>query len=136
MEWRSIHSETVREIPCPECSRMAPMILSSPAIAADALPNKLHGVRAVNARDKQWGRDMDAYKRLRRDGVQPRGIDGSAEWEQTCNVPIEIEMGKALGKERDVRRAEEISSELMDNDVREMGKAIGDARREAAGVAS
>lgn len=132
LEWRSIHQETVREIPCPECGRVAPMILASPAIAAEALPNKKHGVIAKNQQERQWHRDMDAYKRLRTNGVQPRGIDGSGDLEQSCNSPIEFEIGKPLGKEKDVRRAEEITSELFDQDVTSEGKKIGAAKRTAA----
>lgn len=48
-------------------------------IAAAATPNRA-GEDTLGAlvREKRWGRDMDAYKRLRRDGVQPPQIDGSA----------------------------------------------------------
>lgn len=130
--WRSIHEDNLREFPCEECSRIAVQVMSSPAIAADALPNKKHGVRAIDAREKRWDKDMPAYYRLRKEGLQPRGIDGSAEWEAKANSQIELEMGKVLGKEKDVRRAEEISSELLDTDVTSEGKKIGSAKRTAA----
>lgn len=132
LEWRSIKAETVREIPCPECGRIAPLHMASPAIAADALPNKKHGVRAINQREKNWDRDMPAYKRLRKQGLQPRGIDGAGDIEALADSPLEVEMGKKLGKEKDVRRAQEISSELLGNDVTKTGTEIGKAKREEA----
>lgn len=136
LEWRSIHAETVREIPCPDCSRIAPLHLASPAIAADALPNKMHGVRATNATEKSWDRDMPAYKRLRREGLQPRGIDGAADMETRADHPLEIEMGRKLGRESDVTRAQEVSAELGCNDIAATGAEIGAALREGREVAA
>lgn len=129
LEWHSIHEDTPKQVPCGKCSRVAQFAFSSPAIAADALPNKMHGVRAINARDKRWDRDMPAYKRLRQDGLQPRGIDGSADLETRAEAPLEIEMGKKLGKEADVRRAQEVASELMGQDVTKTGADLGKTLR-------
>lgn len=33
-------------------------------------------VGEINQREKNWQKDMPAYKRLRADGLQPKGIDG------------------------------------------------------------
>lgn len=134
LQWHSIHADTVREIPCPECSRVAVLHLASPAIAADALPNKLHGVRATNATEARWDKDMPAYKRLRRDGLQPKHIDGSAAAEARAEHPLEIEMGRKLGAEADVQRAQEVAAELGLNDPKKVGAEIGAARREAREV--
>lgn len=128
--WRSIHSENLREYPCDECSRIAVNVMASPAIAAEALPNKKHGVIAKNRQEREWDRDMPAYKRLRRDGIQPKGIDGAADLETRCEHPLEFEMGKKLGKEVDIRRAQEVASELMGNDLTTTGSEIGAAKRE------
>jgi hypothetical protein len=35
--------------------------------------------------EQGWQRDMPAYARLRRDGIQPRSIDGSAELEASLS---------------------------------------------------
>ncbi|MFP4512087.1 MAG: hypothetical protein ACLFRV_03965 [Acidimicrobiales bacterium] len=57
--------------------------LRSVAIAPSATPTRGDGKAAeVNAREARWHRDMPAYKRLRRDGLQPPQIDGSARLEQ------------------------------------------------------
>ena len=42
--------------------------------------------------EKRWDRDMPAYMRLRRNGLQPAQIDGCAELETRANTQIEVEM--------------------------------------------
>jgi len=128
-EWHSIHEDIVRTMPCGECSRIAKFAVASPAIAADALPNKRHGVRAIDAKDKQLEKDLVAYRALRADGLQPKGIDGSHKLEALANSPLEVEMGRRLGKEKDVRRAQEVTSELMGQDVTKVGSEVGAAKR-------
>lgn len=61
---------------------------ASVAIAASATGN----VRAqsANEMDKQWSRDMSAYKRLRADGLQPPRIDGCAQREATASTVKEV----------------------------------------------
>ena len=49
-----------------------------------AMPTR-HNVSALNAKEKQWGKDMDAYKRIRRSGGQPTKIDGSDRIEKTVD---------------------------------------------------
>ena len=43
-----------------------------------------------NMKDAQWDRDMHAYKRLRRDGVQPAHIDGSHKIEATAETLADV----------------------------------------------
>lgn len=50
-------------------------------------------VAEINQRAKNWERDMPAYKRLRKNGVQPRQIDGSAEIEKKAETKEQIERG-------------------------------------------
>jgi hypothetical protein len=43
--------------------------------------------------ERRWAEDMPAYARLRRDGLQPRMIDGSAEVEAQVNQgQLEVDM--------------------------------------------
>lgn len=49
-----------------------------------AMPTR-HNVSALNSKEKQWNRDMDAYKRIRKTGGQPMQIDGSAKIEKTAD---------------------------------------------------
>jgi hypothetical protein len=48
-------------------------------------------VAEVNQREKGWGKDMPAYKRLRQQGLQPRQIDGSALLESRATERWQIE---------------------------------------------
>lgn len=48
-------------------------------------------VAEINATERQWHRDMPAYKRLRRQGYQPKQIDGSARLEATARSVAEVE---------------------------------------------
>lgn len=45
----------------------------------------------VNGTERQWGKDMPAYQRLRANGLRPRGIDGCARIEATANSPQQVE---------------------------------------------
>jgi hypothetical protein len=43
--------------------------------------------------ERRWAEDMPAYARLRRDGLQPRHVDGSAELETHLNGgQLEVDM--------------------------------------------
>lgn len=127
--WRSIHTADLKHYECEVCGGDADLVFTSPAIAADALPNKKHGVRAAEATERKWDADMPAYKRLRKEGLQPRGVDGAAMVEQQAQHPLEIEMGRPLGKDKDIRRAQEISSELLGKDVTKTGSKVGKIKR-------
>lgn len=63
------------------------------AIAPSATPSRQGGARAaqVNLTEKQWDRDMDAYKRLRKDGLQPVKIDGCSLVESLATDRRQIE---------------------------------------------
>lgn len=127
--WRSIHTKNLKNFNCNLCGTNAKLVFSSPAISADALPNKLHGVRAIDKTERAWDKDMPAYKRLREDGYQPKGVDGASMVETQAQHPLEIEMGRPLGKEKDIRRAQEISSELLGKDVTKTGSELGKQKR-------
>ena len=48
-------------------------------------------VTATNRTAKNWDKDMPAYKRLRQNGLQPRGIDGAAALEARAETPALVE---------------------------------------------
>ena len=48
-------------------------------------------VAEINQRAKNWDKDMPAYKRLRANGVQPKGIDGAAALEAKASTVAEVE---------------------------------------------
>jgi hypothetical protein len=68
--------------------------VASVAFAASAAPSRSAGAahaQWVNETEKRWHKDMAAYKRLVRDGVQPMQIDGCAEREARANTREQVE---------------------------------------------
>jgi len=48
-------------------------------------------VSEINQREQNWNRDMPAYKRLRKQGLQPRQIDGCSVLEKHATEKWQIE---------------------------------------------
>lgn len=65
--------------------------LRSIAISAAATPTRRPDTASTIVKDRVLDRDLDAYKRLRRDGVQPPRNQGSAALEQTATHRWDIE---------------------------------------------
>jgi hypothetical protein len=84
------HRETHPNLDVPGCfgCRAAGVAFSATAMPGRR-PDAIEGI----ARDRRWTRDMDAYKRLRRDGLQPPQIDGSRVLETHAELPKQVEMG-------------------------------------------
>lgn len=64
------------------------------SVAPSATPSRTGGAWAARNvhLENQWTKDMDAYQRLRRDGLQPPQIDGSHVLER-ADSRIEVEHG-------------------------------------------
>lgn len=50
-------------------------------------------VAEINQTERNWQKDMPAYKRLRQNGLQPKGIDGAAEIEKKAKHEWQVETG-------------------------------------------
>jgi len=50
-------------------------------------------VEQTNKVERNWQKDMPAYKRLRNEGLQPKRIDGSAEVEKKAEHKWQVETG-------------------------------------------
>lgn len=70
--------------------------LLSVGIAASATPSRRPATAATEVQERQLDRDLDAYRRLRKDGLQPKGIDGSARLEARADHKLEVEAGRLL----------------------------------------
>ena len=57
--------------------------------------------------EKKLAKDMDAYKRIRKQGLQPKTIDGCAELEAKANNRLEVEMGHLFSTKEDWAKAKE-----------------------------
>ena len=64
-------------------------------VASSACPTRGGGARVatIAAKDKVLEKDLDAYKRLRDEGLQPHNIDGSAKVEQLADSKFQVETG-------------------------------------------
>lgn len=75
-------------------------------------------VKEVDDREKRWDKDMPAYKRLRKQGLQPKTIDGAAHLEAKATTRFEIESGRVLeGETKRIETAVEAFQEITGNSV-------------------
>lgn len=79
-------------------------------VAASATPTRKRTVSAIDAKEKRWDRDMPAYRRLRKDGLQPKSIDGAAKLEQHAESKAEVETGQILN-DRQRAQVKELSGD-------------------------
>jgi hypothetical protein len=59
----------------------------------------------VNEAEARLSRDLPAYKRLRRNGTQPRQINGCAELELKASDRLEVELGHVFPDRKDLEAA-------------------------------
>lgn len=72
----------------------------------------------VKKREARWNRDMPAYKRMRDQGLQPKGIDGAADLERDATTRFEIESGQAFaGKGKQVEEAVNLFEDTFEKSV-------------------
>jgi len=63
------------------------------SFAASSMPSRRIEASQINATERRWEKDMDAYKRLRRDGLQPAHVDGAREIERKAEHRSQVETG-------------------------------------------
>ena len=76
------------------------------SISAAATPTRSGPVVAKLQSDQRFARDGAAYKRLRKEGLQPDHIDGCAEIEQRAEHKVEVEEMTLLPKGKAQKVAE------------------------------
>lgn len=82
---------------------------SSVALSADATPTRRERTAEVNATERRWNRDGDAYRRIRATGDQPAHIDGCADLERYAEHKYDLAMMQPTGwKQDDIKRAEQV----------------------------
>lgn len=67
--------------------------------APSATPTRNPEAKRISEKERRWNRDMDAYQRIRRQGLQPQRIDGCAQLEKHAETQQEIDMGRLFKKE-------------------------------------
>lgn len=73
------------------CVTVAPSANTSREGGADAA--------IKNDMERRWSKDHAAYRRLVKDGLQPKTLDGAAALEQRANTRAEVEHGLGAPKE-------------------------------------
>ena len=79
-----------------DCGHEIRKIISGVYIAASSMPTRSEAANIEKETEKTH-RDVAAYKRLRKDGVQPKSIKGAAELEKRAGSRWEVETGMNLG---------------------------------------
>lgn len=82
----TIHQRTHPTLDVPGCYGCK---ISSIGIPPSAGGNE--AVRAIDSTERQWHKDIGAYKRLRADGLQPRSIDGAHVKEALATTREQVE---------------------------------------------
>lgn len=65
--------------------------IASTSFGANSTTTRGAKVSQTNQTAKNWDKDMPAYKRLRKEGLQPRQIDGAAELEKKATERWQVE---------------------------------------------
>lgn len=91
-----------------------------PMLDASARPTSRGTQRAmqINALEKQWDKDLPAYKRLRAHGFQPPSTDGCADLEARATTAFEIEAGEIMeGQEKDINEGISVLNDALSSPV-------------------
>jgi putative FmdB family regulatory protein len=86
------------EMHCLECGAVMGRMMGMPYVSPSAVPsrNNVIDLAATKQAEKDKVADMDAYKRLRQNGVQPPSINGSARLEAKAEEKHEVNSGKTF----------------------------------------
>lgn len=105
---------------CDACGGVVRKYFGEVHIAASATPTRgTHDGKEINwsatkAKEESKAEDMAAYKRLRSEGVQPKGIDGSAHIEKHASTKWEAQAGTVLtGTRSDIKRKERALNDVL-----------------------
>src|SRR3954468_1382529 len=78
----------------PDCFRCRALSIS---VSPSSMPTRVGaGLWAAKKEERHLDVDGEAYKRLRRDGFQPKSINGSAHLEANATTRFEIESGQVF----------------------------------------
>lgn len=110
-QWKSIHDDSGSGR-CRLCGGRCKKVFTAPRIGGVA-------ARSEDVRETALSKDLDAYRTLRRQGLQPNGIDGCDALARVAETRTEIEMGRRLPKGA-AWVGSEVASEMLGKDVGEL----------------
>lgn len=82
------HRETHPDLDVPGCFGCK---VAGVAFGANSTTTGGARVAEINQTARNWDKDMPAYKRLRKNGLQPERIDGCAAIEATASTAAQVE---------------------------------------------
>jgi hypothetical protein len=89
-----------------------PCKLASINFAPSAMPTRNPDAARAAAKDPQLEKDREAYRRLRRNGEQPKHVGGSAFFEAKANESCEITTGQIIDDASDRRQFSKAFDEM------------------------
>ena len=81
-------------------------------ISASATPTRRPDAVRAGVSERAMVEDLDAYTRFRKNGVQPKGVNGAAAMEQAAHTKFEVESGRLFKKAKVARKYEEMQHHL------------------------
>ena len=82
--------------------------VKSISIAPSAMGTRFPDAARARTTDPALEKDRDAYRRLRRDGTQPKHVQGSSHFEKHATEAFEVEMGRIVDDNADRRQLGEL----------------------------
>ena len=100
---------------CIDCGALMGKMMGMPYVSPSAVPsrNNVIDLEATKRAEKAKDADMEAYKRLRKDGVQPPSINGSAHLESRAEEKFEVDSGHAFSNAKSRKRSESLIKDII-----------------------
>ncbi len=89
-----------------------PCRLKSISIAPSAMPTRSPVAASAKERDPLLDKDRAAYRRLRRDGTQPKAMTGAAKLEKEATEKFEVDTGFIVKDPSDRRQYAQAFAEM------------------------
>tara|TARA_R100001015_G_C4627486_1_gene187046 strand:+ start:1546 stop:1938 length:393 start_codon:yes stop_codon:yes gene_type:complete len=99
---------------CVDCGQAMSKLISGVNIAPSAMPsrNSVIDLDATKKAEKAKDADMSAYKRLRKSGLQPKSINGSAHLEKHAETKSEIQAGRLYSSDASRKESERLMNSV------------------------
>lgn len=105
------------DVMCVGCDQPMGKLVSDVNVAPSVTPSRsgVVDLEATKSAEREKDRDMAAYKRLRKDGVQPPSINGSAQLEAKAENSYEVNSGHTFKTASGRRRSMSLVKDVVDN---------------------
>lgn len=131
-EWQSIHID-IHSSDCGNCGTAGVQVMTPPRISVYALEHKGDDVKDIDRREAAFAEDGPAYARLRKDGLQPKSVNGSAMLETFAHDRVEVEMGHKVDP-GDLEKVRDVRAELKEGERTGATQALGEYVRKRGKV--